>query len=117
MFSLYYSKEKNRIYISIKDTLSASEFESYKAHIMQLIDDAEPGFTVLADLSHSDRSVIEKSDNFNVIREYGAERGFRANALVLGEEAFKYFNSNAKGGNKNVFLTKEHADTYLNKIS
>lgn len=116
MFSLHYSKEKNRIYISIKGTLSASEFEAYKNQIMELIDSAVPGFTVLADLSHSDKLVIEKSDNFNVIREYGAEKGFHANALVLDEEGFKRFTGNDESKGKNVFLSKEHADHYLDQI-
>ena len=116
MFFLHYSEEKNRIYIELRGELSEAEFNAYKNNIIDLIDGARPGFTVLADLSLCDRSVIENSDNFNVIREYGAKRGFKANALVLGEDAYKTYTSALKGNNNNIYYTKDEADSYLDTL-
>lgn len=112
MFSLSYSEEKNRIYIKLNGLLSEAEFNTYKNNIMALIDNSKAGFTVLADLSLCDSTVLANSDNFNVIREYGAKKDFKARALVLGTEAYKLYNSNLQG----AFLNIEEAEAYLNKL-
>jgi hypothetical protein len=115
MFSLHYSKEKNRIYIMIQGVLSEAEFIAYRDHIVTLMDGARKGFTVLADLSLCDRSLIEKSDHFNRIREYGAKMGFKAKASVVSQEVFKAQKGDLRK-DKNIFLTKEEADHYLDTL-
>lgn len=100
----------------IQGELPEADFIAYRDHIITLIDGADEGFTVLADLSLCDRSVIEKSDNFNVIREHGAKRGFKANALVLSQVVFKAQRGDLSTGSKNIFLTKEEADCYLDTL-
>jgi hypothetical protein len=113
MFTLRYSEEKNRIYIKLLGVLSEAEFETYKNNIIDLIDHSKTGFTVLADLSVCDSAILEQSDNFNIIREYGAKRGVKANALVLSEEVNEIYNRASQGKNRNAFLTIEAAERYL----
>ncbi|MGB7606064.1 MAG: hypothetical protein WBL93_11385 [Lutisporaceae bacterium] len=112
MFELRYSEEKNRIYIKLNGVLSEAEFNTYKNSIINLIDNSKTGFTVLADLSLCDSTILDSSDNFNVIREYGAKKDFKARALVLNKESYKIYNSNLQG----IFLTIEEAEDYLNKL-
>ncbi|MDF2592484.1 MAG: hypothetical protein K0S75_1950 [Clostridia bacterium] len=116
MFILRYSEEKNRIYIELHNVLSQAEFEAYKSNIIAIIDNSKMGFTVLADLSTCDKSILDRSDSFNVIREYGVKRGFKANALVLGRESYDIYNRNIQGSNKHIFLTIEEAENYLNAL-
>jgi hypothetical protein len=113
MFTLNYSVEKNRIYIKLHGVLSSTEFETYKNNIISLIDNSKVGFTVLADLSQCDSAILEQSDNFNIIREYGAKRGVKANALVLNEEVNEIYNKASQGKIRNAFLTIEAAERYL----
>lgn len=115
MFTLSYSEEKNRIYIKLLNLLSEAEFEVYKTDIMNLIDNSKAGFTVLADLSPCSPAILARSDSFNIIREYGAKRGFQANALILSSESYELYNSNPRG-NKNAFLTLEEAECYLDSF-
>lgn len=116
MFTLSYSKEKNRIFIKLRGVLTQAEFEAYKDNIISLIDQSKAGFTVLADLSPCDSGILQQSDNFNVIREYGAKRGVKANALVLSEEAYEVYNKASQGKSRNAFLTKEEAEKYLDEL-
>lgn len=113
MFTLSYSTEKNRIYIKLDGVLSSAEFETYKNNIMSLIDNSKVGFTVLADLSPCDGAILEQSNNFDIIREYGAKRGVKANALVLNDEVYEIYNKASKGKMRNAFLTIEEAQRYL----
>lgn len=112
MFTLRYSEEKNRIYIKLNGVLSEAAFNTYKNNIIDLIDNSKAGFTVLADLSLCDSTILDSSDNFNVIREYGAKKDFKARALVLGTEAYNVYNNNLQG----TFLNIEEAEDYLNKL-
>lgn len=112
MFELRYSEEKNRIYIKLDGVLSEAEFNTYKNNIIDLIDNSKTGFTVLADLSLCDSAILDNSDNFNVIREYGAKKEFKARALVLSRESYKIYNSIPQG----IFLTIEEAENYLNTL-
>jgi oligoendopeptidase F len=115
VFTLRYSDEKNRIYIKIDGALSEAEINTYKNNIIDLIDHSKMGFTVLADFSRCDRSILDNSDNFNVIREYGAKRGFKANALVLKREFYDIY-CNVLVNNKNIFITIEDAENYLDTL-
>ncbi len=116
MFTLRYSEEKNRIYIKLNGVLSEAEFNIYKNNILDLIDNSKTGFTVLADLSPCDSAILDSSDNFNIIREYGSKRGFKAHALVLDEKSYEIYNSTIHSSNKNIFLNIEEAESYLNII-
>lgn len=113
MFSLRYSKVKNRIYIKINDDLSSEAFERYKSEILSLIDDSDLGFTVLADLSDCTLSVLKSSDKFNIIRDYGASKGFKANANVLSPSHYEFYMKLSPVNKNNVFLTSNEAEEYL----
>lgn len=113
MYKFLYCKEKNRIYISIEGALSSLEIEKYIKELIELIDNTKPGFTVLADSSKSSISFLENSAKFQVIRDYGVEKGFKNVATVLSEEARRLNDIKPFPGIKNIFNSIEAAEIFL----
>jgi len=116
MFNFAYCEEKNRIYINIEDDLSSSEIDAYIKGLTDLIERTRPGFTVLADLSESRISFVEKSAEFQVIRDYSIKKGFKNVATVLEAYAYKLHKGSPFPGVKNTFLCVREAEAFLDSL-
>lgn len=116
MFKLAYCEEKNRIYINIADEISKSETDDYVTGMTGLIEKTEPGFTVLADLSESKISFVEKSAQFQAIRDHSIRKGMKNVATVLAADAYKLHKTKPFSGVKNTFLSAEKAEAFLNSL-
>jgi hypothetical protein len=81
-----------------------------------LIEKTEPGFTVLADLSESKISFVEKSAQFQVIRDHSIRKGMKNVATVLANDAYEFHKTKPFSGVKNTFLSKEKAETFLDSV-
>jgi len=113
MYTLTENKEKNIIYIYIYDKLEESEIASYVEELKKIIDNMDYGFNVCADLRDADISVLKNSDNFQPIREYGAQKGVKAAVRIMTKaQITMYKNENFKDPNKIVENEKE-AEAFL----
>ena len=113
MYELNYSKEKNRIYIRIEGYLTDAEISYYIDDLIHLIDMTMPNFTVLADVTKSDISVLLNGSKFQEVRDYGATKGFKNVATVVSSEAYEIHKNKSFEGIKNVFSNMQDAEQYL----
>lgn len=116
MFKLDYCEEKNRIYINIKDDFSKAETDAYINSMMALIEKARLGFTVLADVSEGRISFLEKSAEFQIIRDNGIKKGLKNVATVLAADAYELHKTKPFSGIKNTFLSVEKAEAFLDSL-
>ncbi|MBU5592257.1 hypothetical protein KQI89_10830 [Clostridium sp. MSJ-4] len=114
MYKISYSKEKNRIYIEISGKLSETDEQDYISEMLTCLNNVEPNFTVSANLQNCDISVLDKSSNFEVIRNYGKEKKLYKVAVILSVEAFNSNLSNPFKGLNNAFNNIKDAEHYLN---
>lgn len=116
MYSLKIDKEKNRIYIFIKDKLENEEMAKYTQELLQLIDQTEYGFTVCADIRQADISILENSENFQPIRKYGEKKGLKAAIEIMNENQINVHSRHPVIGMKNVVTNEEEAEKFFNNI-
>lgn len=117
MYIINYDKARNRIYLKIQGNMSSSQSERYTDDMIGVISQAITGFTVFADLSESDLSVLQDGGNFAGVREYAVKQGVQGVVTLVCPEAYKMHLEHPFDGIKNVFGTMKDAQEYLNILS
>lgn len=113
MYTISYDPSKNRIFIKIIGTMTDQEVQDYTKETISLIDTANPGFTVCANMEQSDRTVLENSGTFQGIRDYAMQKQLRNVATVLSQEAYNIHQEAPFTGIRNIFLNQEEAERFL----
>jgi len=113
LYTIDYSKEKNRIYVKIVGDITDEEMKSYEKEMLSIVDVTTPGFTMFADLLESDEAFLCKSGSFQSIRNYGATKGFKAASYALNSETYELHKKNPFQGIKNIFLSIAEAERFL----
>lgn len=116
MYTINYSSTNNRIYVKVVGDISDEEMNKYEKEMLAIVDKTTPGFTVLADLLESNEVFIYKSGAFQSIRNYGIKKGFKASAHVLNNETYEANIGKSFEGIKNIFLSCEDAERFLDTV-
>ena len=111
MYFASYDKVKNHIHIIIKGTMNEIESKRYSCDIKDLIDSAREGFTVCADISKADKTVLENKDAFQFIRDYAKSKGMKESVTVISITNSDYYKKS-----NNLFYCLKDAYHYLYSV-
>jgi hypothetical protein len=115
MYNIRYDGCKKRLYITITSSLDGHEADEYTKEVLKIINGLPAGFTVCADLSQAEMSVLENSTCFQNIRNIALAKGLKKAVTIISEKASDLLNRNLLPVISNVFIYKEEAEKYLDE--